>query len=294
MTLDKFLTYLQEQTENGSIYVWGGQGQTGSQITEEWIKNRETSQQNARRAIDFWKKQKAAGYESALRAFDCSGLGMYFLQNMHNIYKYDMSSASMHTKCAPVSRATVKKGDWVFRKNSKDQVYHIGFVVDDNLNVIEAMGRDYGVVKRHIDADKGYWTHFGRPECFKSEIESGAPSATPSGEVNDKKARIKKVQQALNDSYNTKLAVDGIIGVKTTAAIKAHLLRYTAGKSLIRNAYTGFVQERLMELGYFIGQTGIDHAYGKNTAAAVKKFQQASKIAVDGIVGINTINNLVE
>ena len=35
--LSEFLDYLYAQLENGSIYVWGGQGQTGPAITEAWI-----------------------------------------------------------------------------------------------------------------------------------------------------------------------------------------------------------------------------------------------------------------
>ena len=75
--LNEFLAYLDEQAANHSIYVWGAQGQTGSQITEDWIRKRESSAANAEAAISFWKKQCEAGYGDVLRAFDCSGLGMY-------------------------------------------------------------------------------------------------------------------------------------------------------------------------------------------------------------------------
>ncbi len=80
--LKPFLDYLEEQVRNHSIYVWGAQGQQGSAITEKWIKRRETSDTNYQRAVAFWKKQCEAGYGDVLRAFDCSGLGMYYLQNV--------------------------------------------------------------------------------------------------------------------------------------------------------------------------------------------------------------------
>ena len=81
--LNEFISYLQEQVNNHSIYVWGAQGQTG--ITEDWIRKKETSKANGDRAVAYWKKQVNAGYGKTLRAFDCSGLGMYFLQNLSGI-----------------------------------------------------------------------------------------------------------------------------------------------------------------------------------------------------------------
>ena len=59
--LQTFINLLEQEVANHSIYVWGAQGQTGSQITESWIRSRETSAKNANRAINFWRKQVAAG-----------------------------------------------------------------------------------------------------------------------------------------------------------------------------------------------------------------------------------------
>ena len=298
MTLDKFIEYLHEQEANGSIYVWGGQGQTGDQITEAWIRSRETSTTNANRAITFWKAQKAKGYTN-LRAFDCSGLGMYFLQNLHSIYQTDMTSATMRSKCTKISRSELKKGDWVFRLDSKGNTYHIGFVVDDNLNVIEAMGRDVGVVKRHIDASgANYWNAFGRPECFAAEIEGNAPAPSPApaptptpAPTETAKDRKKQVQTAINTAYNCGLVVDGILGTKSKKAINANLLKLK--NILMRGAYVKWVQERLIKLGYSVGSLGADGVFGKNTKAAVMAFQNTRGLDTDGIVGWDTINALV-
>lgn len=46
-----------------------------------------------------------------------------------------------------------------------------------------------------------------------------------------------------------------------------------------------WVQWHLKRLGYDIGGSGIDGIVGKNTAAAIRKFQKAKKLEVDGIVG---------
>ena len=54
--LKDFIDYLYTQVRNHSIYVWGGQGEDSSIISEAWIRKRENSTQNADRAIRFWKK----------------------------------------------------------------------------------------------------------------------------------------------------------------------------------------------------------------------------------------------
>ena len=52
-----FIKYLKGHV--GDIYVWGAQGETN--ITEKWIRRRETGEKNAERAIALWEKRKAEG-----------------------------------------------------------------------------------------------------------------------------------------------------------------------------------------------------------------------------------------
>ena len=52
------------------------------------------------------------------------------------------------------------------------------------------------------------------------------------------------------------------------------------------------LQQSLINAGYDLGSTGADGKYGPKTQAAVKQYQQANGLAVDGIAGKNTQSKL--
>jgi peptidoglycan hydrolase-like protein with peptidoglycan-binding domain len=52
-------------------------------------------------------------------------------------------------------------------------------------------------------------------------------------------------------------------------------------------------QQKLISKGYDLGKCGADGYFGSITLAAVVKFQKANELAVDGIVGVNTWNRIV-
>ena len=52
------------------------------------------------------------------------------------------------------------------------------------------------------------------------------------------------------------------------------------------------LQEALIGAGYDVGKTGADGVLGKNTEAAIKKYQEANGLTVDGIAGKNTLGAL--
>ena len=257
--LQEFLQYLKAQVQNGSIYVWGGQGQDKNTISESWIRRMETSQTNADRAIALWRKRKAAGKGDVLRAFDCSGLILYFLQNQKGIIGYDTTANGLKGLSQKIGKEQLLPGDFVFRVYtsgaSKGKAYHVGVVVDAEKNVIEAKGRDDGVVKRKLDAQSGYWNYYARPNCLKAEIERDMPAVElPKGwEL----SRLLKKTSPL-----------------------------TKGEDVRR------AQSELIARGYSCGKCAADGQFGNDTKNAVIRFQKASGLKADGIIGKDTCGKL--
>ena len=93
--LAEFIKYLYEHI--GDAYVWGAQGQKLSGMTEQnlikWVRGHETSTVNADRALRFI----ANSTKNPLYAFDCSGLIMYFFQNLKGMSK-DESCKDLYAK----------------------------------------------------------------------------------------------------------------------------------------------------------------------------------------------------
>ncbi len=230
--LQLFLDYLEEQVQNHSIYVWGAQGQQGEAVTARWIRQRETSTKNANRAIAYWQKQVAAGYGDVLRAFDCSGLGTYFFVT-NKLIPTDLSANGLMGKCTRIKQEDLRAGDMVFRVNDAGRAYHVGYVIDDGKTVIEAQGRDAGVVKGAL---KG-WHRYGRPPFFEQV------------------SRVLKL---------------------TTP--------YLRGDDVLA------LQKALEAKGFSPGQA--DGIFGRKTQRAVRNFQAASGLTVDGIAGAKTHEKL--
>lgn len=209
----EFITYLLEMVAIHSIFVWGGQGQTKPTVCESWIRRREQDTGGERTggryrtyadiAVDFWKKQVAAGFGNVLRAFDCSGLVVYWLLKKKLIDK-DMTANGLYGLCKQTTDR--KAGYWVFRiKNGR--ATHIGVLIDENT-VVHAKGRAYGVVKEKYS--DSYWHAIGIPKMFDFSEPTPEPTPAPDPEptpahakyvrVRGKKTRTVHIRTAPNKS----------------------------------------------------------------------------------------------
>ena len=88
---------------------------------------------------------------------------------------------------------------------------------------------------------------------------------------------------------NNSLSVNGLVGNNTWKTLLT-LPPYPLLKQNSRGAYVTFLQQLLESNLYPVG--GIDGIFGTRTLNAVRAFQQANGLAVDGIVGNNTWNAL--
>ena len=149
----------------GDIYVYGAEGETD--ISAEWIRKRETSEANAKRAIALWTLRHLD--RSPLAAWDCSGLIVKWLLDNHYI-KGDLSSRGLYAACVTVDKADLQPGDLVYRYGMSSgllRIHHVGVYVGDG-QVVHAKGRDEGVVMEGTDHNGAeYWNRYGRLPFLK-------------------------------------------------------------------------------------------------------------------------------
>ena len=88
---------------------------------------------------------------------------------------------------------------------------------------------------------------------------------------------------------NNSLSVDGLVGTNTWRTLLA-LPPYPLLREGYRGAYVTLLQQLLESNLYPVG--GIDGIFGSRTLSAVRAFQGANNLAVDGLVGNNTWNAL--
>ncbi len=201
---------------DGSIYVLGAQGQTGTAITEAWIKYREHNKAaNYKRAIALWKKRLAKGY-TGLHADDCSGLVVEHLMR-NKLIKSDLTANGLYfSACKPITKWDLAPGDLVFKKYaSKNKMYHVGIYMGDGT-VIHSKGRSDGVVREKLS--KGGWNRFGRLVCMgDGEVTTLLRTLKKGCEGGD----VAAMQTALiNRKYSVgKWGADGDFGAATKTGL---------------------------------------------------------------------------
>ena len=97
--------------------------------------------------------------------------------------------------------------------------------------------------------------------------------------VNNGNIWVRRLQQECNKQGFSNQNVDGITGPNTLSGCPT--LRKGA-----RGNITKLLQEKLVSLGY--NTNGVDGIFGPGTDNAVRLYQKANRLVVDGIVGKNT------
>ena len=177
--LNEFYSYCKQfYGENRSIvgiYVSGGQGEQAPKLSDKWIYRMEQDAGNRQRALEaYHKAQKNLKPGQTIRAFDCSGLIMYFLQNQKGISDDRTARGIYNTLCTPIQADMLYPGDIVFRADASGKIVHCGIVLSEVDNkmypILESKGRDYGVVCSFFRPGSGTWNRYGRLKCLEPEI----------------------------------------------------------------------------------------------------------------------------
>lgn len=170
--LDEFLMYLYEQVANGSVYLLGAQGQTVASLDNKTIEYREHYDEANIKRVNAKIEQNSKIYnKSKMRAFDCSGLVMYFLQQLSCIAPQDYNCNGIRGVLCDTTEyeyEDIKPGMFLF-KLENGRATHIAVAVNSEY-CIEARGRDYGVVISNIAERK--FDSIRIPFAFKEEIEN--------------------------------------------------------------------------------------------------------------------------
>lgn len=232
---------------NGSIYLWGGQGEDRAKLTNEYIKKKETSTINAERVIALRDKRVKEGYTN-LKAYDCSGFGVHYFLERGEL-KNDATAHGLMNKCTMKKRDDLKAGDCVFRVYTsganKGRAYHVGYVISGNL-IVHAKGRDVGVVVETLNQNGAdWWNAYGHLPFIENKKE-GYEGYVFTQNLYRKKCSgkvwedVKALQWYLNnDGFNCG-SIDGYFGKNTEKAVKAAQRAYKltrdgiAGKKTIK------------------------------------------------------------
>lgn len=198
----------------GMMYVLGAQGHKFVDLLDRLTSMEKDEIKLVQNVLTLLQKKLKAGVDiNTLLAFDCSGLGMYWLMK-NGIFKYDMTAKEMYNSIPTKvkSLSSVKAGDFVFT----DSLGHVGYAIGDDM-VIEARGTAWGVVM--TDLYKREWTKAARPDWWvdldekpilRRELKLTNPYMTGDD--------VKMAQTLLIEKgYNPGLT-DGIFGKNTEIA----------------------------------------------------------------------------
>ena len=199
---------------NIGIYVLGGQGELLKDIDSAWIKRKEDSESNYKKAYEMYLKRKNI---KGARAFDCSGLVCWALCECGAKPKgFDTTANGLYKSyTTAISKHDLRDGDLCF-KVKDGKAHHVGIYV--NGKIIEAKGRAYGVVSSSVSSS---WNAFGRLN-IKWDEEPKAFILTRVLRKGDKGEDVRWVQNALlQRRYKLpKYGADGHFGTETLKAVK--------------------------------------------------------------------------
>lgn len=218
MKVSDFTKPIQAQINIG-IYVLGGQGELLKDIDSAWIKRKEDSESNYKKAYEMYLKRKDI---KGARAFDCSGLVCWALCECGAKPKgFDTTANGLYKSyTTAISKHDLRDGDLCF-KVKDGKAHHVGIFI--NGQIVEAKGRAYGVVSSSVSSS---WNAFGRLNIKWDADPTPKPSKFVLTRVlrkGDKGNDVKEMQKLLlaNGERLKKFGADGSFGTETLDAVRS-------------------------------------------------------------------------
>lgn len=247
MPINKFVAELKAAYKRKDGYIMGAKGQNPRkwEKTSWWFT--QYSGEQKEKAL-YWRK-------NAQRVWDCNGLA-------EGIYE-DYTGVNINTK------ARYNYSGWCGTKGK---------------GVVPAKHKRPGVAVFMHSSDAGYITHVGY-------LVEPVNASVPSGDWYVIEARGVKygvVRTKLSDrNWNRWGIMNKYFDYSDNTANNPEDLQL--GERDLKNGCEGEdvkqMQEALIRLGYDLGRYGADGDFGDTTEEAVRAFQKASGLAVDGIFG---------
>lgn len=189
--MDKLATFidaLKREVENHSIYVWSGSGQLCKNITEKWIREKESRSDGGKHADDAvaaWNDVMSSPYADVARVFDCSGYVSYCLIQANALDKR-RDCDGLYSKCEPTDE--LRDGTLLFRvnKDNPNDETHVGVYIGGLQ--YHAKGRCFGVVKETYEPR--FWAKSAWFKELPHEVEP-EPQPEPPKPIPTVKIKVK-------------------------------------------------------------------------------------------------------
>ena len=187
--IEELLKAAQREVDNHSIYVWGGSGELCKDVTEAWIRRKESGRQ-PEAAVKEWEAVMASPYRDIARCFDCSGYVSFCLKEVGALDRR-RDCDGLFARSTEIY--TPENGCLLFRVNpaKRDDETHVGIYF--NGKQYHAKGRAYGVIEEPYN--ERYWQKLA---WFKGLKKDEPPEPT------EQKVLVKGKSVWVRDADSTK------------------------------------------------------------------------------------------